>query len=39
LRAGSDIDKCLPFGLATYETHALWRNLTVSEVSSKVREF
>jgi len=30
LRAGSDIDKTLPFGLATFETHALWRNLTVT---------
>jgi len=37
LRSGSDIDKTLPFGLATFETHALWRNLTVSEVSSLVR--
>jgi len=35
LRAGSDIDKCLPFGLATYETHALWRNLTVETVGSR----
>lgn len=30
LRAGSDIDKTLPFGLATYETCGLWRNLTVT---------
>jgi hypothetical protein len=30
LRSGSDIDKTLPFGLATFETHALWRNLTVT---------
>jgi len=37
LRAGSDIDKCLPFGLATFETRALWRNLTVETVSSLVR--
>jgi Domain of Unknown Function (DUF1080) len=35
LRSGSDIDKTLPFGLATYETHALWRNLTVSTIKKK----
>jgi hypothetical protein len=35
LRAGSDIDKTLPFGLATYETHALWRNLTVTTIEKK----
>jgi hypothetical protein len=32
LRAGSDIDKTKPFGLATYETKALWRNLTVNKL-------
>jgi hypothetical protein len=32
LRAGSDIDKTKPFGLATYETKALWRNLTVKNL-------
>ena len=35
LRAGSDIDKTLPFGLATYETHALWRNLTVTLIEKQ----
>ena len=32
LRAGSDIDKTLPFGLATYATCGLWRNLTVTKL-------
>jgi hypothetical protein len=35
LRAGSDIDKTKPFGLATYETKALWRNLTVTNLEKK----
>ncbi len=35
LRAGSDIDKTKPFGLATYETKALWRNLTVMTLEKK----
>ncbi len=35
LRAGSDIDKTKPFGLATYETKALWRNLTVTPIEKK----
>ncbi len=35
LRAGSDIDKTKPFGLATYETKALWRNLTVTTIEKK----
>jgi hypothetical protein len=35
LRAGSDIDKTKPFGLATYETKALWRNLTVTTLEKK----
>ena len=35
LRAGSDIDKTKPFGLATYETKALWRNLTVTALEKK----
>jgi len=35
LRPGSDIDKTLPFGLATFETQALWRNLTVTSPLSR----
>lgn len=35
LRAGSDIDKTKPFGLATYETKALWRNLSVTTIEKK----
>ena len=35
LRAGSDIDKTKPFGLATYETKALWRNLSVTTLEKK----
>lgn len=33
LRSGSDIDKTLPLGLATYRTRARWRNFTLTPVT------
>ncbi|MCL1920426.1 MAG: DUF1080 domain-containing protein [Kiritimatiellaeota bacterium] len=33
LRAGSDIDKTKPLGLATYQTHAQWRNFTLTKIT------
>ena len=33
LRSGSDIDKTKPLGLATFETHARWRNFTLTKIT------
>ncbi|MDR2849141.1 MAG: DUF1080 domain-containing protein [Verrucomicrobiota bacterium] len=33
LRAGSDIDKTAPLGLATYRTQARWRNFTLTPIT------
>ena len=33
LRSGSDIDKTKPLGLATYQTHAQWRNFTLTKIT------
>jgi len=33
LRSGSDIDKTLPLGLATYRTRAFWRNFTLTPIT------
>ena len=33
LRSGSDIDKTKPLGLATFETHAHWRNFTLTKIT------
>ena len=33
LRSGSDIDKTKPLGLATYQTHAQWRNFTLTRIT------
>ncbi len=29
LRPGSDIDRCVPLGICTYQTKAWWRNITL----------
>ena len=34
LRTGSDIDKTLPLGLATYRTRARWRNATLTPITT-----
>lgn len=34
LRPGSDIDKTLPLGLATYRTRAYWRNFTLTPITA-----
>ena len=34
LRSGSDIDKTLPLGLATYRTRAYWRNFTLTRITA-----
>ena len=34
LRPGSDIDKTLPLGLATYQTRAYWRNFTLCPITA-----
>jgi len=33
LRAGSDIDKTKPLGLCSYDTHAQWRNFTLTKIT------
>ena len=33
LRPGSDIDKTKPLGLATFQTHAHWRNFTLTKIT------
>jgi len=33
LRSGSDIDKAKPLGLVSYQTHAKWRNFTLTKIT------
>jgi hypothetical protein len=33
LRGGSDIDKTKPLGLSSYDTHAKWRNFTLTKIT------
>jgi len=33
LRSGSDIDKTKPLGLASFQTHAHWRNFTLTKIT------